>query len=149
MERVHDVVVLGKLLGRLAERLLGPKILAEIQVAQVPVDLDHVVELLDIVLVCVVYVPVGGRRDRTGIPPAVLEFAERRETCAHILLTFHEGLELVYDGLLLGEVGFALFILLTVELGTLLFIVGIHRLEILLDGLERVVRAFGGSLFAL
>ena len=149
MERAYDIFVLGQLLSRLAERLFGLEILAEVQVTEITVDLDHVIELLDIVLVCIVYVPVGARRYRTRFAPAVLEFAEHRETGAHIVLTFHEGLEFIDDSLLLGEVGLALLVLPAVELRAFLLVVGIHRLEVLLHGLERVVQASRGSVVAL
>ena len=75
------------------------------------------------------------------LPPAVLEFAECRELGADIFLTFDEGLELLDDGLLLGQVLFAAGVLLLVELGALLLVVGIQRLEVLFNGLERVVLA--------
>ena len=153
VEGAHHILVVGELLGGLAEGLLGLEVLAEVQVAQVAVDLDHVVELLHIELVGIVDVPESRGRHGARLPPAVLEFAESRELGAHILLAFDEGFELLDDGLLLGQVLLAAGVLLLVVLGALLLVVGIHRLEILLHRLERIVlaglRFFGHAALAL
>ena len=139
VEGAHHVLVLGELLRGLAESFLGLEVLAEVQVAQVAVDLDHVVELLHIELVGIVDVPECGGGHGARFPPAVLEFAESRELGAHIILTFYEGLELLDDGLLLGQILLPAGVLLLVEFGALLLVVCIQRLEILLHGLERIV----------
>ena len=153
VEGAHHVLVLGEFLGRRAEGFLRLEVLAEVQVAQVAVDLDHVVELLHIELIGIVDVPESRGRHGARLPPAVLEFAESRELRAHILLAFDEGLELLDDGLLLGQVLLAAGVLLLVVLGALLLVVGIHRLEILLHRLERIVlaglRLFGNAALAL
>ena len=78
-EGLDDILVLSQLFSSLAELLLCFKVLLEVKVAKVAVDLDHVVELLHIELIGVVKIPELGCRNRTDLPPAVLEFPEGRE----------------------------------------------------------------------
>ena len=138
-ESLDDILVLREFLGSLAERLLGLKILLEIKIAQIPVDLDHVVELLHIELIGVVQITELRGGNRSDLPPAVLELTEGREGGIHILLLLDQILQILDDSLLLREVILPLGVLLTVVLGTLLLIVGIDTLESGLHSLERVV----------
>ena len=144
VEGVHDILVLGELLGRLAEGLLGLEVLSEVKVAKVAAYLHHVVKLLDIELVAVVDVPEGLGGHGAGLPPAVLYFAEGGELRTHVVLALDQGLEVLDDGLLLGKVGLPLLLLLPVVFGPLLLVVGVESLEVLLDGLEGVAAGVVG-----
>ena len=138
-ESLDDIIVLSELLSGLAELLLGLKVLLEVEVAEIPVYLDHVVELLDIELVRVVKVTELGRGNRSDLPPAVLQLAESGEGGTDILLFLDKGLEILDHGLLSHEVVFPLGILLTIVLGALLLVVGINAFERGLNRLERIV----------
>ncbi len=141
-ERLDDIVVLGKLLGRLAEGLLGLKVLLEVEVTQVAVDLHHVVEFLDIELVGVVQVTELGGRNRADLSPTVLKLTESGECGINILLFLHKVLKILDDSLLPGEVLLPLGILPAVIFSALFLIVGIDTLESGLNGLERIVLNF-------
>ncbi len=143
-ESLDDILVLGKSLGGLAELLLGLKVLLEIEIPQVAVDLHHVVEFLHVELVGVVQVTELCGRNRTDLPPAVLELTESRECGVHILLLLDEVLKILDDSLLPGEVLLPLGILLAIIFSTLFLIVGIDTLEGGLHGLERIVLHFLG-----
>ncbi len=144
-ESLDDVLVLGKSFGGLAELLLCLKVLLEVEVAKVAVDLHHVIEFLDIELVGVVQVTELRGRNRTDLPPAVLEITEGRECGVHILLLLHKVLKILYDSLLLGEVILSLGILLAVIFSALFLVVGIDTFKRGLHRLERIVLHFLGQ----
>ena len=148
-ECFHYVLVLGEFLRSLAEGFLGLEVLLEIEVAKVAVDLDHVVELLDIVLICIVDIPVVLCGNGADSPPAVLDVAEGGERGTYVLLFLDEGLELLDDALLGREVVLAFLFKLAVELGAFFLVIVIQGLETGFDDLERIVLhgivALGGS----
>ena len=92
LECVHDVFVLGETLRHLAEFLLGLKILLEVEIAQIPVYLDFIVELLDIELICVIDVAEMLYRNRADSAPSCLQLTEGRECCPEIFLVLHQRL---------------------------------------------------------
>ncbi len=141
-ESLDNILVLGEFLGGLAEPFLRLKILLEIKIPQITVDLHHVVEFLDIELIGVVQVAELRGRNRTDLPPAVLELTESRECGIHILLLLHEVLKILDHSLLLGEVLLPLGILLAVIFSAFFLIVGIDTLESGLHCLERIVLNF-------
>ena len=147
VEGCDDVLVFGELLGCLAKCLLSLEILAEVEVTQVASYLDHIVEFLHVVLVAVVYVAEGRCRNRTCLTPPFLQAAECRELRAYVIAVLDEGLEFLDDGLLLCKVLLSLGLLLLVKFGSLLFIVGVERLEILFYDVERVVACCGLCIF--
>ena len=122
LEGLDDILLLGQFLGGLAESGLHLEVLLEVEVAQVAVDLDHVVETLDVELVGVVDVAESGRRDGTDLAPAVLDLAESRESRGDVFLLFDEGLEVLDHGLFLHEVLLALLVELAVVLCALFLI---------------------------
>jgi hypothetical protein len=151
LEGADHVLALGEGLGLLAELGLGLEVLAEIQVAEFAVDLHQVVELLHVELVGVIDIAEILLRDRTGLAPAVLDLAEFREGVLHVALLLDEGLEVLDDGLLLGEVVLALCVELAIVLGALFLISIVKGLEAGLDGGERAHglarRGLGGHFF--
>ena len=138
-EGLDYILVLGELLCGFAESFLGLEVLLEIEVAEVAVDLDHVVELLDIVLVCIVDIPVILCGNGADGPPAVLNVAEGGERGTYVLLLLDEGLELLDDALLGGEVVLTLLFKLAVEFGAFFLVIVIQGLETGFDHIERIV----------
>ena len=136
LEGLHNVFAQRKRLSLLAKGYLRLQILTEIEVAKIAVDLYHIVELLHLELVRIIYISIGLRRHRTGFLPAVLKLAEGREARADIVLAFCQSLKLLDYGLLGGKICLTHLVLDTVVLCPVLFVIGIHRLEILLCALK-------------
>ncbi len=138
-ESLHHIRALGKFLSHAAELLLNFKVFLEIQVTELTVDFHHIIELLDIELICVIYIPVVLCRNRSHFPPSVLNLTELRECGVHILLLVQQGLEVSYDSLFQDEVVFTLLFYLAVVLRTLFLISGIKFLESCLYLRERII----------
>ena len=103
-ERLNYVGVLCELLRSLAELLLYLKVLLEVKVAELVVDLYHIVELDYVVLVGVVDVAEVGGGNGADLFPAGLDVAECGEGCIDVFLGLHTGLEVLKDGLFLFKV---------------------------------------------
>ena len=139
----YHILALGQSFSVFAEQLLGFQVLAEIKVAQVVVDLHHIVEFLDEELVSVVGIPEIACRHRTDFPPAGLKFPEGRESGLDVIEVLYKVLELGYHFPLLHKVFGTLGVLGLVVLGLFLAVIRIYGLEFLLLG-----REFGRSIFA-
>ncbi|CCX56028.1 unknown [Bacteroides sp. CAG:1060] len=146
MERVYHILVLGKLFRCSAKSLFSLKILLEIQITKIPIDLYHVIELLDIVLIRIIDVAIRLYRYRAGLPPTILKFAERRKLRTYILLSFHQSLQLFYYGFFLFETLFPFGFKTAHVFCPFSLIVGINSLEILLYHFEWIIL---GTAFAV
>ena len=122
LEGIHHIVVLRQSLGRLAEGRLGLQVLLEIQIPEFAVNVHQVVELGHIQLVGVVHVAEALLGDGTHFPPAVLDVPELGEGVLHVSGLLHQGLELLDDGLLFGQILFPLGVQFLIIFGTLLLI---------------------------
>ena len=119
-ERLDYIWILCKSLCFKTEFLLHLKIFLEIKIAELTIDLDHIVELLNIKLICFIDIPEILRRNRSDSPPSVLNFAEGRECSIDIFLFFEKCLEVFNNGLLHDKVFFPFLLELPVIFGTLL-----------------------------
>ena len=138
LEGIHYVLVLGKLLRHLAEFLLSLKILLEVEIAQIPVNLNFIVELLYIELISVIYVSEILDWNRSNGTPSCLKFTECRESCTQILLILDEGLQIVNHSLFPCEILLPLGLLPAVVLRTLLLVSGIYGFEAIFKDCERI-----------
>ena len=141
LEGIHHIVVLRQGLGRLAEGRLGLQVLLEIQIPELAVNVHQVVELGHIQLVGVVHVAETLLGNRAHLTPAVLDVPELGESVLHVSGLLHQGLELLDDGLLPGQVLLPLGVQFLVVLCTLLLIGHVQRLETGLDGGKGTHRA--------
>ena len=101
LESLDYILILGKLLGLLAELLFRLEVLLEIEVAKLAVDLDQVVELLYIKLISIVDIAEGSSGNRPDLSPTVLDFTELREEILHVFLGLYKSLEVLDNSLLL------------------------------------------------
>ena len=121
-ECLHHVRILSKFFGILAELLLCLKVLLEVEVAEFAVDLHHIIELLDIQLICLIDVPVVLCRNRSDSPPSVLDLTELRECRIDIFLLLEKSLEIGNDSLFCSKVVLAFLFELPVVFSTLFLI---------------------------
>ena len=122
LEGLNYILILCKGLCALAESGFGLKVLLEVKVTELTVDIYKVIELCDKELICVIDVTEILLGNGTCLPPAVLDIAELGEGAANVSGIFHKGFELLYDALLYLEVLLTLGILLLIVFGPFLLI---------------------------
>jgi len=105
---LHDRRFQNQRLGRFAQRELLLVVLFQIEVAQLLVDLDEVVEILDMQVVGlpqILHVLLG---NQPRLLPALLQFAELGERMVERLVRVDQFLQLLDDLQLDFQVGFLL-----------------------------------------
>ena len=140
LEGLYHIFFLCQGFCALAVGGFGFQVLLEVQIPQLPVDIYQVVELGDIQLIGVVDVAEVLLRHRAGLPPAVLDVAEVRESVFHLAGLLYQGLEFLDDGLFFGQVFLALGVQLLVIFGPFLLVGHVQRLKAGLDGGKRAYR---------
>ena len=138
-ECLDHILLLGESLRLLAELLLGLKVLAEVKVAKLTVDLDHIIELLYIELICFCDVSVILCRNWSYSSPACLDFTEFRECRIHILLLLEERLEICDHSLLQRKILLSFLLERLVILCALFLIPVILLFKACLNDCERIV----------
>ena len=141
-ESLNHILVLSKFLSKLAELLLSLKILLEVKVTKLTIYLDHIVELFNIELICLIDVSIALSRNRTHSSPAILDLTELRECLIHILLLLKKSLKISHDSLLLSKILLTLLLKLLIILGTFLLKVDIKCLESSFDFHKRICCRF-------
>ena len=121
-ECLDYIIKICKLLSLLTEFCLNLKVFLEIKIAELAVDLDHIIELLHIELISLIDIPVALNRYRSDSLPSVLDFTECRESRIHILLLLKKSLQVSNNSLLKGKILLAFLIKLPVIFGTFLLI---------------------------
>ena len=139
-EGLNYIWIFCKCLCFLAESLLHFQILFKIKVTQFAVNLDHIIELLYIELICFIDISEILRRYRSDSPPSVLDLTECREGSIHILLLFKQRLKIFNYSLLLCKVLFPFLLYLPVIFGTLFPILIIQGLESPFYFCKRILR---------
>ena len=138
-EGLDHILLLGESLRLLAKLLLSLKVLAEVKVAKLTIDLHHIIELLDIELICLSDVSVILCRNRSDRSPACLDLAEFRECGIDILLLFEERLEICDHSLFKRKVFLPLLLKRLVVLRALFLIPVILLFKACLYDCERVI----------
>ena len=126
LECFYNIGIFRKGFSLLAESGLLLKVLLEVKVTELAVDINEVVELGDIELIGIVHVTEILLGNGTGFPPAVLDVTELGECVLHLSGLIYKGFELLNDCLLYREVLLPLGILLLVIFCTFLLIVHVQ-----------------------
>ena len=113
VERLDDGRLEHQRLGLLAERHLLLVVLLQVEVAQLLVDFDEVVEVLDVEVIGLPQVLDLLLGYRTGLLPALLQFAEAGEGMVERLVGVDQRLELLDD----AELDLEVLLLLLLEVG--------------------------------
>ena len=138
-ECLNHVFLLCKGFRILTELFLHLKVLLEIKVTELAVDLHHIIELLHIELIGLSDVSVILCRNLPHRSPTVLDLPEFGESGIYVLLLFEQCLEVGDHSFLQCEVLFPFLLEFLVILGTLLLISVVEFLE---TGFYRSKRAF-------
>ena len=115
-EGLNNLRLESQLLGLLTEGELRLVVLLEVEVAQLTVNLDVVIEVLNMEVVGLPHILNILLGDETRLLPALLQLPKAREGCVDVLLRVNQLLQFVDD----GELDFEVLLLVCLEHGDVL-----------------------------